>query len=339
MTALLSVEDLRVEFDTYGGVVQAVRGVSFNVEAGKTLAIVGESGCGKSVTVQSMMGLIPMPPGRITSGSARLNGSEILGRTQVDGTSIRGAQIGMIFQDPMTSLNPTMTIGAQIAETLQVHRGYSKQQALARAVELLALTRIPEAEQRAAQYPFEFSGGMLQRSMIAMAIACEPAILIADEPSTALDVTIQAQILDLLRDLQRENGMAIILITHDLGVVARMADQVAVMYAGRIVENGTADDVFYRSAHPYTLGLNAAMPTNNPGAEQELTPIDGSPPDLFDPPKGCAYGARCPYTMRICGPNDPDAFDLAPSHFARCWLHHPATGQRVAGIHYRETAS
>ncbi|MDE0366537.1 MAG: ABC transporter ATP-binding protein [Gammaproteobacteria bacterium] len=339
MSALLTVEDLRVEFDTYGGVVQAVRGVSFNVEAGRTLAIVGESGCGKSVTVQSMMGLIPMPPGRITSGSAKLDGAEILGRTRIDGTSIRGAQIGMIFQDPMTSLNPTMTIGAQIAETLQVHRGHSRQQALARAVELLAMTRIPEAEKRAAQYPFEFSGGMLQRSMIAMAIACEPAILIADEPSTALDVTIQAQILDLLRDLQRENGMSIILITHDLGVVARMADQVAVMYAGQIVENGAVDEVFYESAHPYTLGLNDAMPTNNPDAEQVLTPIDGSPPDLFDPPKGCAYGARCPHTMRICGPNNPGAFDLSPSHYARCWLHHPDAERRVDGITYREAAS
>ena len=334
MTALLEVTDLKVEFDTYGGVVQAVRGVSFSVEAGKTLAIVGESGCGKSVTVQSMMGLIPMPPGRITSGSARLRGDEILGRTRVQGTSIRGAQIGMIFQDPMTSLNPTMTIGAQIAETLQVHRGYSKRQAMARAVELLAMTRIPEAEKRTRQYPFEFSGGMLQRSMIAMAIACEPAILIADEPSTALDVTIQAQILDLLRDLQRQNGMAIVLITHDLGVVARMADRVAVMYAGQIVESGTVDDVFYRSAHPYTLGLNAAMPTNDPDAEQELTPIDGSPPDLFDPPGGCAYGARCPYTMRVCGPHDPHTFDLSDTHHARCWLHHPAAAPRIAGIHY-----
>ena len=339
MNPLLEVTDLKVEFDTYGGVVKAVRGVSFNVQAGQTLAIVGESGCGKSVTVQSMMGLIPMPPGRITSGSAKLNGAEILGRTQIDGKGIRGAQIGMIFQDPMTSLNPTMTIGAQIAETLQVHRGHSRQQALARAIELLAMTRIPEAEKRAGQYPFEFSGGMLQRSMIAMAIACEPAILIADEPSTALDVTIQAQILDLLRDLQRQNGMAIILITHDLGVVARMADQVAVMYAGQIIENGTVDDVFYRSAHPYTLGLNAAMPTNNPRAEQVLTPIDGSPPDLFDPPQGCAYGARCPYTMRVCGPNDPGAFSLSANHYARCWLHHPATERRIAGIHYREAVS
>ena len=339
MTALLEVADLKVEFDTYGGIVQAVRGVSFDVQAGRTLAIVGESGCGKSVTVQSMMGLIPMPPGRITSGSARLNGVEILGRNRVNGTSVRGAQIGMIFQDPMTSLNPTMTVGAQIAETLEVHRGYRHGRALARAVELLEMTRIPEAEKRARQYPFEFSGGMLQRAMIAMAIACEPAILIADEPSTALDVTIQAQILDLMRDLQKQNGMAIILITHDLGVVAHMADRVAVMYAGQIVEHGTADHVFYRSAHPYTLGLKAAMPTNNPDAEQDLTPIEGSPPDLFDPPRGCAYGARCPHTMRVCGHSDPGAFDLSRSHYARCWLHHPAAGHRVAGIHYREGAS
>ena len=339
LSALLQVADLKVEFETYGGIVQAVRGVGFSVEAGRTLAIVGESGCGKSVTVQSMMGLIPMPPGRITSGSAKLDGAEILGRTRVNGASIRGAQIGMIFQDPMTSLNPTMTIGAQIAETLEVHRGYSRGQSLARAVELLDMTRIPEAQKRARQYPFEFSGGMLQRAMIAMAIACEPAILIADEPSTALDVTIQAQILDLMRDLQRQNGMAIVLITHDLGVVARMADQVAVMYAGQIVENGSVDDVFYRSAHPYTLGLKAAMPTNNPHAEQELTPIDGSPPDLFDPPKGCAYGARCPYAMRVCGPNDPGAFDLSSSHYARCWLHHAAAERRIDGIQYRETAS
>jgi ABC-type dipeptide/oligopeptide/nickel transport system ATPase component len=235
---LLEVEDLRVEFDTYGGSVKAVRGVSFSVEAGKTLAIVGESGCGKSVTVQSLMGLTPMPPGRLTSGRARLRGVDILGRTEIDGREIRGREIGMIFQDPMTSLNPTMTIGRQIAETLEVHRGWSRKRALDRAVELLDMARIPEAAQRANQYPFEFSGGMLQRAMIAMAIACEPAILIADEPTTALDVTIQAQVLDLLADLQRDNGTAIILITHDLGVVARMADEVVVMYAGQVAERG-----------------------------------------------------------------------------------------------------
>ncbi len=336
MSALLEVADLRVEFDTYGGVVQAVRGVSFSVAAGETLAIVGESGCGKSVTVQSMMGLVPMPPGRITAGSAKLHGVEFLGRMEIEGGSVRGDQIGMIFQDPMASLNPTMTIGAQIAETLEVHRGHSRQQALARAIELLDMTRIPEAAKRAGQYPFEFSGGMLQRSMIAMAIACEPAILIADEPSTALDVTIQAQILDLMRDLQRQNGMAVILITHDLGVVARMADRVAVMYAGQIVEQGTVDDLFYRSAHPYTLGLKAAMPTNNPAVEQILNPIDGSPPDLFAPPQGCAYGDRCPYTMRVCRSRETKRFDLSDSHYAHCWLHHPQAGRGVAGIHHAD---
>ena len=250
---LLQIEDLAVEFDTYGGTVQAVRGVSFDVEAGKTLAIVGESGCGKSVTVQSIMGLIPIPPGRITSGRAKLRGADILGQKTINGQDIRGDQIGMIFQDPMTSLNPTMNIGNQIAETLIVHRGYSKKDAFSRAIELLELSKIPEPDKRAKQYPFEFSGGMLQRAMIAMAIACEPAILIADEPTTALDVTIQAQILDLLGELQKENGMSIILITHDLGVVARMADEVLVMYAGQVVEQGSVDQIFYESAHPYTL--------------------------------------------------------------------------------------
>ncbi|MEC8453491.1 MAG: ABC transporter ATP-binding protein, partial [Pseudomonadota bacterium] len=249
-TPLLTVEDLQVEFDTFGGTVQAVRGVSFSVDQGRTLAIVGESGCGKSVTVQSIMGLIPTPPGRIKAGSARLRGYEILGRSTVRGKEIRGAEIGMIFQDPMTSLNPTMTIGDQIAEPLQVHRGYSARDAFTEAIRLLELSKIPEAAKRARQYPFEFSGGMLQRAMIAMALSCKPSILIADEPTTALDVTIQAQILDLMHELQKETGMAIVLITHDLGVVARMADEVAVMYAGKVVEYGSADDVFYRSAHP-----------------------------------------------------------------------------------------
>ena len=310
MSALLEVRDLEVEFDTYGGTVHAVRGVSFDVQAGKTLAVVGESGCGKSVTVQSIMGLIPMPPGRIVAGAAKLRGVDILGRPEVDGRDVRGDAIGMIFQDPMTSLNPTMSIGDQIAETLQTHRGQTRLQARARAVELLEMTRIPEAEQRAGQYPFEFSGGMLQRAMIAMAIACEPAILVADEPSTALDVTIQAQILDLLGDLQAKTGMAIILITHDLGVVARLADEVAVMYAGRIVEHGTADAVFHQSSHPYTQGLKAAMPTRNSRRDDPLQPIDGSPPDLFAPPPDCAYRPRCPATMRICERRDPPAFPL-----------------------------
>ena len=333
---VLEVEDLAVEFDTYGGVVKAVRGVGFKVEQGKTLAIVGESGCGKSVTVQSMMGLIPMPPGRITSGTARLRGREVLGRNTIDGKQIRGAELGMIFQDPMTSLNPTMTIGDQIAEPLQVHKGYSYRRAFDEAIRLLELSKIPEAEKRAKQYPFEFSGGMLQRAMIAMAISCQPSILIADEPTTALDVTIQAQILDLMHDMQRETGMAIILITHDLGVVARMADEVAVMYAGKIVEHGTVSDIFYKSAHPYTLGLKEAMPTNDPTKQHELKPIEGSPPDLFSAPKGCGYCARCPYAMQICDKGHPDGFIVGERHSSCCWLHHEDSTSRPEDLYFRD---
>lgn len=338
-TPLLSVENLVVEFATYGGIVQAVRGVDFSIESGQTLAIVGESGCGKSVTVQSMMGLIPMPPGRITAGSAKLRGEEILGRNIINGKDIRGSEIGMIFQDPMTSLNPTMKIGDQIAETLQVHRGYSKRKGLSRAIELLELSKIPEAAKRARQYPFEFSGGMLQRAMIAMSIACKPAILIADEPTTALDVTIQAQILDLLNDLQAEYGMAIILITHDLGVVARMADQVAVMYAGKIVEYGSVDDIFYRSAHPYTIGLRDAMPTNDPALQHHLDPIEGSPPDLFAPPPGCGYNPRCPHAMQVCAEKQPQGFSLSQEHRSHCWLHHPQALEKPQKLYFRNTAS
>ena len=334
--AVLEVEDLAVEFDTYGGVVKAVRGVGFKVKQGETLAIVGESGCGKSVTVQSMMGLIPMPPGRITSGTARLRGREILGRNTIDGKQIRGAELGMIFQDPMTSLNPTMTIGDQIAEPLQVHKGYSYRRAFDEAIRLLELSKIPEAEKRAKQYPFEFSGGMLQRAMIAMAISCQPSILIADEPTTALDVTIQAQILDLMHDMQRETGMAIILITHDLGVVARMADEVAVMYAGKIVEHGTVSDIFYKSAHPYTLGLKEAMPTNDPTKQHELKPIEGSPPDLFSAPKGCGYCARCPYAMQICDKGHPDGFIVGERHSSCCWLHHEDSTSRPEDLYFRD---
>ena len=333
---LLKVDNLHVDFQTYGGVVQAVRGVSFDVHAGQTLAIVGESGCGKSVTVQSLMGLIPMPPGRIHQGSATLRGKDILASKFIDGDDIRGREISMIFQDPMTSLNPTMNIGSQIAETLEVHRGYSKTQAFNRAIQLLDMSKIPEAAKRAKQYPFEFSGGMLQRAMIAMAIACEPAILIADEPTTALDVTIQAQILDLLGDLQKETGMAIILITHDLGVVARMADDVLVMYAGEVVEKGSVDDIFYRSGHPYTQGLRLAMPSNRQVStdedEQTLLAIDGSPPDLFNPPKGCAYHPRCPYALRVCAERTPPVEALGTGHHTQCWLHHEQAGALPVGL-------
>lgn len=320
---ILDVSNLRVEFDTYGGTVHAVRDVSFSLKHGETLAIVGESGCGKSVTVQSIMGLIPMPPGRITSGSAKLDGKEIIGASDKVLNQIRGKRIGMIFQDAMTSLNPTMTIGKQIAETLIVHRNITKADAFKEAVSLLKQVHIPEAEKRAKQYPFEFSGGMLQRAMIAMTLACEPDILIADEPTTALDVTIQAQILQLLRDLQKSRELAIILITHDLGVVAQMAHQVAVMYAGQIVEQGTVDDIFYRSSHPYTAGLKAAMPSNRL-RNQALEVIEGSPPDLFSPPSGCSFCDRCDYAMKICETRLPPLAPPAPERdqLARCWLHH-----------------
>ena len=325
-TPLLEVRDLGVEFDTYGGIVKAVRGVNFSVHKGQTLAIVGESGCGKSVTVQSLMGLIPTPPGRITSGSALLRGKEILNIPLKEANQIRGKEIGMIFQDPMTSMNPTMTVGKQIVETLRIHDGYSAARARERAIELLELVQIPEARTRVDLYPFQFSGGMRQRAMIAMAIACNPSVLIADEPTTALDVTIQAQILQLLKRLQREHSMAIILITHDLGVVAQMADHVAVMYAGQVVEFGTVDDVFYRSSNPYTIGLRQAMPENCEASRKKLVPIEGSPPDLFNPPRGCGYFARCPQAMKACESLMPDEFFIARSeskkHFSRCWLHH-----------------
>jgi oligopeptide/dipeptide ABC transporter ATP-binding protein len=333
--SLLEVKDLRVEFDTYGGVVKAVRGVDLAVERGETLAVVGESGCGKSVTVQALMGLVPTPPGRVTSGSVRFEGRELLGLPLEEANRIRGKDIGMIFQDPMTSLNPTMTVGKQITETLRHHAGLGRAAARRRAIEFLERVQIPEAAARVDHHPFQFSGGMRQRVMIAMAIACEPSLLVADEPTTALDVTVQAEILALLADLQRERGMSIILITHDLGVVARMADHVAVMYAGQIVERGTAEDVFHRRAHPYTLGLEAAMPRPEEGARERLVPIEGSPPDLFSPPPACAYVERCPYAMHICDELAPPLWTVEPGHASRCWLHHGlASARRPRELHH-----
>jgi len=326
--SLLEVRDLRVDFDTYGGVVRAARGVSFSLERGKTLAIVGESGSGKSVSVQAMMGLIPMPPGRITGGSVRFKGREILGLPAQQANLIRGKEIGMIFQDPMTSLNPTMTVGRQISETLRYHRGLEGEAARRAAIQLLEQVQIPEAKSRVDNYPFLFSGGMRQRVMIAMAIACKPALLIADEPTTALDVTVQAQILDLLQELQRDNEMGLILITHDLGVVARMADEVAVMYAGQIVETGDVQDIFARPCHPYTLGLQAARPPPDERKREKLEPIEGAPPDLFKPPLGCAYFERCPWAMRVCESHDPPLWPISASQASRCWLHHEQAVQR-----------
>jgi oligopeptide/dipeptide ABC transporter ATP-binding protein len=333
--SLLEVRGLKVEFDTYGGVVQAVRGVDFTLAQGETLAIVGESGCGKSVTVQALMGLVPSPPGRVTGGSVRFEGREILGLPLAAANRIRGREIGMIFQDPMTSLNPTMKVGRQITETLRYHEGLRGEAARARAVELLERVRIPEARARADQFPFQLSGGMRQRVMIAMAIACSPKILIADEPTTALDVTVQAEILALLKDLQRDNDMAIVLITHDLGVVAQVADHVAVMYGGHIVEQGRVDDLFERPAHPYMLGLQSAMPHGTEGRRERLEPIEGSPPDLFAPPPGCAYFDRCPHAMRVCGPNPPPLWPVEPGHASRCWLHHVAASGRAPARLFR----
>lgn len=329
---LLRVRDLAVDFQTHGGRVQAVRGLSFDLAEGETLALVGESGCGKSVAVQALLGLIPMPPGRIAGGEAWLKGRSLLTMSAREASRVRGAEAGMIFQDPMTSLNPTMTLGAQIAETLVVHEGRSRRAAHAQAVALLERTQIPDASLRARQYPFELSGGMLQRAMIAQSIACKPALLIADEPTTALDVTIQAQILALLKELAREEQMAILLITHDLAVVAQMAQRVAVMYAGQIVEAGGVDDLFYRTSHPYTLGLKRALPSVGPGTKAPLRPIPGSPPDLFQPPPGCGYCPRCPHAMQVCQGQPPPLMSLAGGMQSRCWLHHPGA-PTVPGLH------
>lgn len=324
---ILKVRDLAVEFKTYGGFVKAVRGVSFDVFPGEILAIVGESGCGKSVTCQTLMGLIPCPPGRVTSGSAMLGDKDLLKMSRQELEQIRGKDLGMIFQDPLTSLNPTMTVGAQISEVIIKHQRTSKSEAFKKAVELMKLVQIPEAEQRWSQYPHEFSGGMRQRIMIAIALACRPKILIADEPTTALDVTIQGQILELLKQLQSEINMSVILITHDLGVVASVADRVAVMYAGQIVETGSVNEIFGQPAHPYTAGLKLAIPNPMKNDQSILESIPGSPPDLFSPPRGCAFSVRCKTAMKVCLENDPppmvlDTGSIRSDRFSKCWLHH-----------------
>lgn len=331
---LLSVRDLAVEFATYGGTVQAVRGVSFDVHAGEVLAVVGESGCGKSVTCQALMGLVPCPPGRIVSGSAMLMDQDIFKLGRKEQEAIRGRDLSMIFQDPLTSLNPTMSVGDQIAEVLIKHRKLSRRAARIESIEIMRLVQIPEASGRLGQYPHEFSGGMRQRIMIAIALACRPKILIADEPTTALDVTIQGQILELLKKLRQEIDMAVILVTHDLGVVAQTADRVAVMYAGQIVETGRVEEIFARPSHPYTLGLKAAIPNPLLPHQDSLKPIPGSPPDLFSPPEGCAFAARCELSMEVCASFSPPAFPLATrtdaARFSACWLHHHAAPRALS---------
>lgn len=323
MADVLKIDNLHVSFDTYAGEVHAVRGVSLHVEEGEVLAIVGESGCGKSVTAKTIMKLNPMPPARIKEGTLELCGKDIVAASEKEMQNIRGQLVSMIFQDPMTCLNPTMKVGKQITETLHKHKKLSGAKCREEAIRLLKLVQIPNAEERADQYPHEFSGGMRQRAMIAMALSCNPKLLIADEPTTALDVTIQAQIMQLMGKIREETGTAIILITHDLGVVANLADRVAVMYAGKVVEQGTSQDIFYRASHPYTAALLRSLPTVETSRDEELVSIPGTPPDLFAPPKGCAFASRCQHCMKICKENQPPVFTVGEGHTASCWRLHP----------------
>lgn len=315
--ALLEVKDLHTTFFTDAGEVGAVNGVSFELEKGKVLGIVGESGSGKSVTAYSIMQILAST-GKITGGSIKFNGKELVGIGEEGMKEIRGNKISIIFQDPMTSLNPTYTIGHQLVEAIMLHTGRNKAQANDRAVEMLSLVGINEPEKRVKQYPFELSGGMRQRVMIAMALACEPDILICDEPTTALDVTIQAQILDLMIQLQKELGMAIIMITHDLGVIAQLCDEVVVMYAGSICERGTSDDIFYNPQHEYTKGLMRSIPTDNNKGEK-LQPITGTPIDLLNMPKGCPFAPRCDNAMKICLTEKAPYLELSGTHSSSCW--------------------
>lgn len=319
---ILQVKDLNISFHTFAGEVQAIRGVSFDLLKGETLAIVGESGSGKSVTTKSIMRLLPEHNSEIKAGEILFEGKDLTKLTDKQMQKIRGKEISMIFQDPMTSLNPTMKIGNQIMEPLIKHQNMSKHTAKQRAVELLKLVGIPKPEIRVNQYPHQFSGGMRQRVVIAIALACNPKVLIADEPTTALDVTIQAQILELMKDLQKKIDTSIIFITHDLGVVANVADRVAVMYGGKIVEIGTADEIFYNPQHPYTWGLISSMPDMDTD-DEELYSIPGTPPDLLEPPKGDAFAPRNPYVMKIDLEQQPPFFKVSDTHYAATWLLHP----------------
>jgi oligopeptide transport system ATP-binding protein len=315
--ALLEVNGLKTHFMTRDGNVKAVDGVTFSLEHGKTLAVVGESGSGKSVTALSIMRLIDQP-GEIVAGSIEFDGEDLVSVSDAKMRAIRGNEISMIFQDPMTSLNPVYRVGKQIGEALTLHKGLSKKQAFARSVELLDMVGIPNPDERARDYPHQFSGGMRQRAMIAMGLACDPKILIADEPTTALDVTIQAQILDLMVELQDRTDAAIIMITHDLGVVADMADDVMVMYGGKQVEYGTAHEVFYESLHPYTWGLLDSLPRHDVEEKEQLEPITGQPPSLINIPPGCAFHPRCPYAKERCKTDVPELRDLGEGHLVAC---------------------
>ena len=316
---LLEIKDERLSFFTPAGEVKALNGVSFSMEEGEVLGIVGESGSGKSVTAYSIMGLTAYP-GKLVGGTVRFNGHEIEKMTEKEFRKIRGNEVSIIFQDPMTSLNPVYTIGNQIVEVILLHTNKTKKEAYERAKELLELVGINEPSKRLKQYPHELSGGMRQRVMIAIALACEPKLLIADEPTTALDVTIQAQILELMQELRRKLGMSIIMITHDLGVVASMCEKIAVMYAGHIVEYGTADEIFYNPSHEYTKGLIKSIPKLNAEKIERLVPIEGQPVDLLNPPAGCPFAPRCSECMKICLNKMPPKTELSDTHYSYCWL-------------------
>jgi oligopeptide transport system ATP-binding protein len=331
---LLQVRDLRTTFATDDGVVRAVNGLSYAVDANSTLGIVGESGSGKSVNALSIMRLIPSPPGKIESGEILFKGQNLLAKTEAEMRRIRGKDIAMIFQDPMTSLNPVLTVGEQIAEAARLHLGLSRRDAMVRAAEMLDLVRIPLPEKRVHDYPHQFSGGMRQRVMIAMALTCDPALLIADEPTTALDVTIQAQILELMNEMQARLGSAIVMITHDLGVVAETCQNVLVMYAGNMVEFGTAEQIFRDPKHPYTIGLLESLPRLDENGRRRLVPIDGQPPNLLDIPPGCAFAPRCRYRMDICE-QPVGIYDFGDGHVARCFLY----DERTAGYRSKPVAS
>jgi oligopeptide transport system ATP-binding protein len=332
---IIEINQLSVSFHTYFGEVQAVRGVNLKLENEGTLAIVGESGCGKSVTAQSIMQLHNMEIAEFKSGEILFDGKDLLKLSEKEMQNIRGNKIGMIFQDPTTALNPTMSVGNQIAEILLRHeknaegQKLSRAEARERAIELLRMVKMPNPERRISQFPHEFSGGQLQRVVIAMAMACSPGVLIADEPTTALDVTVQAQILDLMKEMQREKHISVIIITHDLGVVANIAKNVAVMYGGIVVESGTVGDIFYRSEHPYTWGLLGSVSRLSKRKGEPLKSIDGTPPDLVNPPVGCPFADRCEYAMQVCKDHLPPESDLSENHLCRCWLLDPECPQKV----------
>ena len=317
--ALLEIEGLKTQFFTSAGTVRAVDGVNYNVEAGETVAVVGESGCGKSVTALSIMRLVADPPGKIVEGEIRFNGTDLISLDEEEMRKIRGRDIGMVFQEPMTSLNPVLSVGRQLTETLETHFGMSREDADKRAIELLGLVGIAEPERRLEQYPHHFSGGMRQRVMIAMALACDPKLIIADEPTTALDVTIQAQILELMKSLTREMGVAMIIITHNLGVVARYADRVNVMYAGKIVETGTAEEIYHNPRHPYTLALLKSVPRLDLPRGAKLDPVDGQPPDLARLDDGCPFRPRCRFAQDGCANAVPPLAEVREKHWSACF--------------------